>query len=167
MKLLYVAAAAAMVTMASCAGSNQKADENVAADNATTTTETQEAVYTGILPAADVDGINYTRVLDYTADNNAGNYNLTQAYYDDLDSIDSPAYKGVQEFQSEGSFTVEDATPATDGKKHLRLISKSAGSSPADTTYFLIDSDSAITLVGADLQPSQAPGLNYTLTKSE
>ncbi len=162
MKLLYVAAAAAMTFMASCSGSNQKADENAAATADTTATETEDVVYTGILPAADAAGIRYTLSLDYTD----GDYELTQTYLD-FDSISPDGYKDGQAFQSEGNFTVEDATPATAGKKHLRLVSKASESAPADTLYFLIDSDSAITLVGADLQPSETPGLNYTLTQGE
>lgn len=161
MKLLYVAAAAAMAFMASCSGSNQKADENAAAD-AATATETQDIVYTGILPSADAAGIRYSLTLDY----GDGDYELTETYLD-FDSVSPSGYKDGQAFKSEGNFTVEDATPATAGKKHLRLISKAAENASPDTLYFLIDSDSAITLVGADLQPSETPGLNYTLTQGE
>ncbi|MDE7380765.1 MAG: copper resistance protein NlpE N-terminal domain-containing protein [Muribaculaceae bacterium] len=123
----------------------------------------EDQVYTGILPAADCDGIRYTLRLDYDDDHNFtdGDYNLVETYLG-TDSVSSTGYKDLKSFKSEGDFKVENK----DGKKYLRLVQdvkdSSAGSN-VGPLYFLVDNDSTITLVNDKLEVSQEAGVNYSL----
>lgn len=122
--------------------------------------------YSGILPAADVDGIRYTLKLDYDEDRDYayGDYDLVETYLTS-DSLSASGYTDKETFKSEGDFSVEQGKGNMSGKKYLKLIpdAKDAAGSGSGPLYFLIESDSTIIMVNESLQPSETPGLNYTL----
>ncbi|MBD5332535.1 MAG: copper resistance protein NlpE [Bacteroides sp.] len=153
MKKSMIMFASAIVAMmaASCSGKASKCDDaQCAAEESATSTE---VVYTGLLPAADCDGIQYLLKLDYSdsKDSIKGDYDLVQTYL-----VTDSAANSV-EFKSEGDFVGF----AKDGKQYLKLTEESQS---AEETYFLVESDSTIVLVNAELEAPNAPGLNYTLT---
>lgn len=163
MKLTFMAAAAAALLMAACTSNQKQTNDTTATPSAS---DNQEVVYAGVLPAADAAGIQYTLTLDYDDDNNSGDYSLIETTLD-YDSVSPAGYKNGAVFTSKGDFTVEEATPATNGKKYLKLVEDTQGAPGAGPIYFLIDSGSAITMVGEDLQPAASPDMNYTLTIQE
>lgn len=152
-KTLFTAAAAfALLSLGAC--SNQNCSKGSCGDAGD-----KEEVYTGVLPAADADGIRYTLDLDFDDDNNYtdGDYDLVQTYL----VSDTTATSGISDansFKSKGDFTVAESN----GKKYLKLVPDRKFTN-AEPLNFLVESDSTIVLVGADLQPSATPGLNYTL----
>ena len=145
----FAVAALGVLALSACNGSS-KSDMTAAdaVDSITeiVTPETETVIYAGVLPAADAPGVDYTLTLTYSGDND-GSYNLVQAYRNDAKTTDS----------SNGSFTAQN----NNGKNYLKLTD---GIDSTFVQYYLIDSDSTVTLVGADLQPATS-GLNYTLTK--
>ncbi len=142
--LTYIAAAAAMLSLAACSG--KQAAETAAQDEAATDTVVTET-YVGVLPAADADGVQYSVVLNYTGDNE-GQYEMVQSYLVG-DSIGAT-------FTSAGDFTVG----TNDNGKYITL----AAQDTTQNVYFVVASDSTITMVDATLTPSETPGMNYTLT---
>ncbi|MBD5289928.1 MAG: copper resistance protein NlpE [Bacteroides sp.] len=161
-KSFYVAAAAAfaLTGLASCGG-------NKSCNNNCGSKQDKIEIYTGVLPAADCDGIRYTLHLDYDEDDNfmKGDYDLTETYL----VSDSTSVGGVSDnksFRSEGDFTVNNKA----GKKYLRLVQDRKDSqqgSAEGPIYFLVENDSTLTLVNDDLQLPDAPGLNYSLKLSK
>ena len=156
-KTFYIASAAvAVLAMASCS-SDKKTNNQVEAQPVV---ENVTEVYSGILPAADADGFQYTLVLDYDADDNfaEGDFDLTQTVV----AVDSTSTTGFaatdQKFVTKGDFDVF----TKDGKKYLKLTSDA---NENDITYFQVTSDSTVILVNIDLEQPAVPGLNYTLTK--
>ncbi|MBD5281068.1 MAG: copper resistance protein NlpE [Bacteroides sp.] len=157
-KIIYVAAAAlSMMSMAACNG-NQKAsgDAQKAGDKL--------EIYTGVLPAADCDGIRYALQLKYDDDHNYtdGDYDLLETYL----VSDSVGNRDDKSFKSEGDFSVMEKN----GNKYLKLVQDrddSQQGSADSPMYFLVESDSTIVMVNSDLQKSDAPGLNYTLKLSK
>lgn len=143
--LTYIAAAAAMLSLAACSG--KQAAETAAQDEVATDTVVATETYTGVLPAADADGVQYSVVLNYTGDD-AGQYEMVQSYIVG-DSIGAT-------FTSAGNFTVG----TSDNGKYITLAAQDS----VDNVYFIVASDSTITMVDATLTPSETPGLNYTLT---
>ncbi|MDE6832512.1 MAG: hypothetical protein K2J07_07260, partial [Muribaculaceae bacterium] len=84
---------------------------------------------------------------------NGGTYQLTQTYF----NTDSAATEGIAvigEFNSEGTFKVT----TNDDKSYITLYDDST----VAQDNFLIDSDSTITMVNAELEVPTA--LNYTLS---
>lgn len=142
--LTYIAAAAAMLSLAACSG--KQAAETAAQDEAATDTVVTET-YVGVLPAADADGVQYSVVLNYTGDNE-GQYEMVQSYLVG-DSIGAT-------FTSAGDFTVG----TNDNGKYITLAAQDS----TQNVYFVVASDSTITMVDATLTPSETPGMNYTLT---
>jgi len=124
------------------------------------------AVYSGILPAADTDGIRYTLKVDYDDDSNLtkGDYDLVEEY---LEANGTNSYRSIKRVKSEGDFTVMTKTVNGKTVKYLRLV-PDAGDSDAEAgtepMYFRVDSNGSITMVNSDLKASTNPGLNYTLT---
>lgn len=155
-KSLFMGAAAlALFSLASC-NSNCKTDtcDKGKCDD-------KDVVYTGVLPAADCDGVRYTLALDYDHHDNDGDYHLVETYLK-ADSVAALGYKDVATFASEGDFTVVKQ----DGKTYLKLVKdvKDSSAKAVASLNFLVDSDSTITLVNDQLQPSENPALNYTLS---
>lgn len=144
---IYLTAAAAVLAMSAC----NNRTECAAAGAACTNDRDVDKVYTGVLPAADADGIRYTLLLDYNDEGNGGDYDMVQTYF----ANDSTGVNDIATFVAEGDFTVA-ATPA--GGKYLKLDGNGAGD-----MYFLVDNDSEITMTDASLEAPATPGLNYTL----
>ena len=120
-----------------------------------------DKVYTGVIPAADCDGIRYTLTLDYDHDDNDGDYRLVETYLRG-DSTAMIGYRDIATFYSEGDFRVKKQGEKT----YLELVkdAKDSSAGSIDTPiYFVVDSDSTITLANDQLEVPQTPGLNYTL----
>lgn len=119
-----------------------------------------DVYYEGILPAADVDGIRYSLALDFDDDSpEQGDYKLTETYLKDGGSP-------VSSFFSEGDFEIKTGTPTDSAARYLVLVPEiEAGQTPGETLYFLAESDSTLTLVGADLAKPESSGLNYTIKR--
>lgn len=153
--LLMGAAALAMISMAACTGNK------TTCDSATCAKGDIDAVYTGVLPAADADGVRYTLKLDYDDNGTKGDYDLIETYILG-DTISATGYKDGKTFTSEGDFTVTKQ----DGKTVIKLVKdqKDSAAGSIDTPiYFIVDSDSTITMTNQDLDVSTTPGMNYTL----
>lgn len=156
MKKLFLGAAAvaALFAMSACSG-NKSCD-----GNACTKGMDDDMVYTGVLPAADADGVRYTLSLDYDDDHNGndGDYHLVETYLKG-DTTATAGFNDELSFKSKGDFTVEQR----DGMKYIRLVPKAKKSSKATSLYFMVDSDSTLTLVNDSLEASPNTAMNYTL----
>ena len=146
--------AAAALFRAACSGSGHKGDSK-GHDSVFKDGRDRYEEYTGLLPAADSEGIEYTLRLEYDHDDdfNEGDFKMRQVYIDQT---------GSTVYDSKGDFEVLTGTPDNASQRYLRLVSEPAKGAPADTTYFLVTSDSVLTMVGPDLKRS-ASGLNYDL----
>lgn len=163
MKKIVLMAGVALATLGFASCDNSK---SCSADSAAVTAQERnvDAVYTGVMPAADCDGVRYTLLLDYDKKDKDGDYTLVETYIQ-ADTTATLGYKDLQSFVSEGDFTVEQK----DAKTYLKLVKDAEDSSKGsvDTPlYFVIDSDSAITMANQDLEVSTTPGMNYTLVKT-
>lgn len=144
MKILTILSVAAMAVAACSCGSRSGSDRDV--------------IYSGVLPAADAEGIRCTLHLDYDDSGTKGDYDLTEKYIVSGKTDGSDA----STFTTEGDFTVNTGTPAYPRQKYIKLMPDGDGARPI---YFVIDSDNAITMTGPDLVVSASPGLNYTLVR--
>lgn len=144
-KMIYAAAAVALLALGAC--TPKPADSTAKTDNKT------DDVYTGVLPSADTYGVRYTLLLDYDDDNNGGDYDLIQTYF----NSDSTGIQDVASFATEGDFTVATNNA---GQQYLKLSGDGAGE-----MYFLAETDSTITMTDATITPVNTPGMNYTLKK--
>ena len=138
------AVAALVLAMGACSGTQTPS-------TAITQDRSSDKVYTGVLPAADVDGIRYTVLLDFDDDNTGGDYEMVETYFVN----DSTGVNDVASFATEGDFTVGTGAQ---GQKYLKFSGDGVGE-----MYFLAETDSTITLVDASLTPTTTPGMNYTL----
>lgn len=125
-----------------------------------------DKLFTGVLPAADADGVRYMLTLDFDDDKpcSKGDYDLVETYLV-ADSTAVTGYTDGKTFKSEGDFTVTKK----DGTCYLTLIQDkkdSAEGSNAGPLYFKVTSDSTIVMVNSDFEISENPGLNYTLKLS-
>lgn len=159
-KMILGAAALAMVTLAACSGSPKDTMPG-------NTGNSKDEVYTGVLPAADADGVRYTLKLDYDSEknNSEGDYDLVEVYLVG-DSTSSTGYKDGARFKSKGDFSVMDGTGANSSKKYVKLVQDAKDSSNGSNggpMYFLVQSDSTLVMVNAELEESVMPGMNYTL----
>lgn len=128
----------------------------------------KEVLYAGILPAADAMGTVYTLKLDYDADHGfaEGDFIMIE------NSIvsDTTAVSGIQEVATaytEGDFRKESKEVNGANVEYILLIPEAKeglGASSSASTYFLINADGSLTMVGESLEASDIPGLNYTLT---
>lgn len=158
MKAIYLMAVGALA-ITSCTG--KTATDST---DAKTSAGDKQEIYSGVLPAADCEGIRYTLALDYSDDKNYtdGDYDLTEVYLVS-DSTATGATKDGQTVRTEGDFEVKTGTPADASQKYIVLTPDKQYAATSTTMYFLVDSDKSITLVGPDLTKSDSP-LNYTLT---
>ncbi|MBD5195021.1 MAG: copper resistance protein NlpE [Bacteroides sp.] len=155
-KTIYLASAAlALISLASCSGNKSCNGEKC--------NKVDDMLYTGVLPAADCDGIRYTLKLDYDDDKNnlEGDYNLVETYLqaDTVNKVNG--INGDISFKSEGDFTVVEQN----GKKYLKLVKDAKDSNPQATPdfYFEVSSDSTLTMVNSQLEAAPDTLLNYTL----
>lgn len=156
--IFMTAAAAALVMLGACTTKDyQKGDDT------TSTKVDREEVYTGVIPAADCDGIRMTVHLDFDDDAKDGDFKMVETYFNN-DST-ATGTTDINTFTSEGDFTVGQKGTTT----YYKLVADTTGApaGPGDVTYFVVDSDSTITLANQDLEVSQAPGMNYTLKVSK
>lgn len=164
-KSIYMLAAGlSMLTMAACSGNKTcNGDKSCGgcADG------DKKELYTGVVPAADTDGVRYMLSLEFDDDHNynKGDYDLIETYLK-ADTTATTGYADGKSFKSEGDFTVMQK----DGKSYLKLVQDvkdSEKGSNAGPIYFLVESDSTIVMVNSDLQVSENPDLNYTLKLSK
>ncbi len=155
MKKIYLAYGVALVSLAACSGN--KAKNEACNGTCEKSDSTEEVVYEGTLPAADVEGVRYTLSLDYSDDTpDKGDYDLTEVYI----SQTNPAT-----FKSEGDFTVLTGTPQDSTQRYLRLVPKVEAGARPDTLYMVVTSDSTLTLTGPDRTVTRVDGMNYDLVK--
>lgn len=163
--LFFAGAAMSALALGACSGNN--CSNCNACSGPGTCNLDEDKVYTGVLPAADAGGIRYTLKLDYDDDKNfmEGDYDLLETYIVG-DSVSATGYKDAGSFRSEGDFTVMKGDGANSGKTYIKLVQdpgESSKGSDSGPLYFLVESDSTLVMVNAELQESTIPGLNYTL----
>ena len=140
---LTVTAAVAIVAMAACSGKKAEATETT-----TDATETGvKAAYTGILPAADCDGIWYTLQI------NDGKYDMIETYF----ALDTAEVSGINELLS-----VKSEGAAETVQKGAYSYIKLTPSTQDATMCFLNATDSTLIMLNSDLETPTAPEL-YTL----
>lgn len=155
---IYLPLAAGLLMLAGCSHSKKCAASDNCPAKTAEVSDDRDITYYGVIPAADAPGIEYTLVLDYDDDMNTGDYRLTERYIDKAT------------FTSEGDFTLHTGTPADASQRYLKLVpdhpdrAADQATSSDDVRYFLIDSDSTLTMTDASLKPAES-GLNYTLTR--
>lgn len=153
--ILMAGAALLMLTMGACSN-----DKNCG-DKACGHHDDMDKVYTGVIPAADCDGVRYTLHLDYDDHDNDGDYKLVETYLQ-ADTVSALGYKDLRTFASEGDFTVEKQGEKT-YLKLVKDVKDSSAGSIETPLYFLVDSDSTLTLTNQALEVPTTPGMNYTL----
>ncbi len=156
-KLIFAAGVAALAFTACNSGNTCKSGSD----------GDKKELYTGVLPAADAEGVLYNLALDFDDDHNFtdGDYHLTETYLL-ADTVSGKSLDG-RSFKTEGDFKVETRT--VDGKEiqYLKLTpeaDETVGNGSNDVLYFIIDSDNAITLTDAELS-MPVDSLNYTLKR--
>lgn len=161
--LIGLVALASLAFVSACSDGGRKAVDNLA----NRLDDDKDEVYTGVLPAADCDGVRYTLRLDYDDDNPAkGDYKLVETYLVG-DSVRAKALaKDSVSYKSEGDFDVVAGTGNYAANKYLKLVRDNKDSSEgsvAGPLYFQVASDSTLVLVNNDFSPAPDSGLNYTL----
>lgn len=152
----------ALAIMASCVG-NGNSGARPAPDGAgNVNAPDREEIYTGIMPAADADGIRYMLRLEFDGDHNftKGDYDLYETYLTSDTTSSGNAVDG-KTFRSEGDFIVETGFPGNPNGRYLKLVPDDKN---GQSLYFIVDSDSTITLTDSSLKPAEST-LNYTLTR--
>lgn len=153
LKNLFMIGAAAMA-LAACSNSktcDKNCDKADASDDVKVT-------YAGEIPGAD-GTYKYDLVMEYDDNGTKGDYVMTQTVVG----------QDVAPIVTKGDFKVYTPTNDSKDQKYIQLTpdhndrASEAKAASDEVYYFLIDSDSTLTMVGADLQPA-ASGLNYTLT---
>lgn len=128
----------------------------------------KEVLYSGILPAADAQGTIYTLKLEFDDDNNYTDGDFTMVENSIVtDTVVASGLKEVATSYSKGDFRKESKQVDGATVEYIRLIpdAKDALGTPSGSSlYFVINPDQSLTMVGADLQKSVNPDLNYTLT---
>lgn len=147
--LLMVAAGVAALGMGACCN-NGSCDAK--GDSCNSKKECDEKVYTGIVPAADCDGIRYTLMLDYSDNGEKGDYALVQNYFS-ADSVSFSGIKDVNNFKACGDFTVEKK----DGNTYVKLGGQ-------DNLIFLVGADDASLTQVNEAYEAPAKAEDYTLT---
>lgn len=152
--LLGIALTAVLFGIASCDGGHKEGRSDLG---------DHKDVYTGLLPAADCAGIRYTLRLDYDDDHNCtvGDYDLVETYLV-TDSLSHIQHSNSVSYQSKGDFTVASDTK---GGKYIELVPDRHYRN-AERLYFLITSDSTLTMTTRDLE-LPASGFDYTLRKAK
>lgn len=160
--VLFGLAAVAALGLASCGNScDKKACDGGKCDD-------KEELYSGILPSADAQCTVYTLKLDWDDDHNYtdGDFEMIENTLA-ADTIDASGLKEVVTAYTSGDF--RKASKEVNGAtvEYIELVpdAKDAlGGSSAASAYFVINPDQSLTMVGADLEKSEMPGMNYTLT---
>lgn len=166
MKKIILFGAAALVAAAGLTACNDNA-KSCSSEGACDKSGDKEALYAGVLPAADAAGTAYTLKLDYDDDNNYtdGDYTLIENTLS-VDSL-TGVLTDVATSYSEGDFSKKSKAVGDSTVEYIELVpdAKDAlGAASASSLYFLVNADQSLTMVGADLSKSENEGLNYTLT---
>lgn len=158
-----IAAVVAGVGLSACSSTHDKNSTESSAPITKSEKNDKTEVFSGVMPAADANGISYTIELTYDGDSNHtdGDFEMTQTYLVD-DAATSKSPRDTETFHTEGDFTV--VTPSSGGK-YLKLVPENS-KSDADNYYFIVTSDSTITMVDSTLKPSENSQLNYTLYRA-
>lgn len=165
MKTTLLTAMAAMTAIAFTSCDNNKAN-NVPPTN----DDNKKELYSGILPAADAQATVYTLMLDFDDDHNYtdGDYTMVENVLAG-DTIDASGLKELAWAYTEGDFTKESKVVDGNTVEYIKLIPDPKETLGADHTtpfYFIVNPDGSLTMVGADLQKSETPGINYTLIRN-
>lgn len=153
--------AIASLCFAAC-GNKNVVSENVRHDGDKT------VLYSGILPAADAQGVVYSLRLEFDDDHNFSDGEFVMV--ENSIVVDTSAASGLYvaaAAYTEGEFRKESRRIDGADIEYIRLVPDSKAVSAADSAsslYFIINEDGSLTMVGEDLQKSVTPGLNYTLT---
>ncbi|MDE5552708.1 MAG: hypothetical protein K2M03_06100 [Muribaculaceae bacterium] len=164
-KIILGVAAAALVGLASCNCNNSdKVCPNKAAGN----DNDKEVLYSGILPNADAQGTVYTLKLEFDADDNynEGDFTLVENSLA-TDTVAASGLKILASSYSKGDFRKEAKQVDGTTINYVRLMpdAKDALGNPSNASmYFIINEDESLTMVNAELQRSETPGLDYTLS---
>ncbi len=157
-----------LLGLAAVAALGFTACDNSQKDGQVNTGNDKVVLYSGILPTADAQGTVYTLKLEFDDDNNYtdGDYTMVENTLV-ADTLSASGVKEAATSYTEGDFkklskqvdgaTVEYVQLTPDAKDAL-------GTPSASSLYFIINPDQSLTMVGADLQRSVNPELNYTLT---
>lgn len=142
--------------LSACSTSHKDSSETSAS------AESHAVTYSGILPAADAEGVRYILTLDYDDDGSEGDFKLAEVYLSGGATRESGSDSLT--FRTTGDFQVLTGTPQSATQKYIKLVPEN-DTSDANSLYFVIDSDSTITMVSSSLTPAVSSDLNYTLTK--
>ncbi|WP_455673358.1 copper resistance protein NlpE N-terminal domain-containing protein [Phocaeicola sp.] len=162
MKKVFIVAAVAAMIVSSCGSKGNKSAEMIAesasdslfAVNDSTLGDLQTYTYEGVLPGADVSGINYQLTLQEIGEDSLGTYNLTTTYLGANNGQD-------QVFTDSGTVVTIIGMPNDSTAIIYQLVSAAPGH---EKTNFLAEGDSALTMVGKDFKKAVSK-LNYTLKK--
>lgn len=147
-----------LMTITSCSSKCENKTDNLCPN--------KTEVYTGVIPAADALGLRYTLLLSFNDDNSRmnGDYKAVETFLAG-DTASITGVKDMSSFISAGNFSLIKGDGENTGKSYIKLEQGKGEKSIGEpyTTFFLIDSDSTITMVNEMLQPSEMPGVNYTL----
>lgn len=157
--IIFMAAGLSMLGMAACSGNGKGCNGDSCGTKCKKGDKIE--VFTGVMPAADADGVRYTLHLEFDDDDNDGDYKLVESYLQ-ADSTAVGGFKDIKTFASEGDFYIKQK----DGKTYYEFKKDQKDSQPGalDTpAYFLVDSDSTITMVNAQLEVAADSTMNYTL----
>lgn len=111
--------------------------------------------FIGLLPAADGPGINYDLILVHQEGVTRGVYVLVTTYLEAENGRDTS-------FTQQGRYETMIGKGKDEGNKYI-LLQPFSGDSE---TYFIIESDGNLTLVGKDMQRADSK-MNYTLKRSK
>lgn len=128
----------------------------------------KEVLYSGILPSADAIGTVYTLKLEFDDDHNYtdGDFTLVENTLA-ADTVAASGLKEAATSYSKGDFRKESKQVDGVNVEYIRLVPKAKdalGSASAASMYFIVNADGSLTMTGTDLQKSENPALNYTLT---
>lgn len=128
----------------------------------------KEVLYSGILPSADAIGTVYTLKLEFDDDHNYtdGDFTLVENTLA-ADTLAASGLKEAATSYSKGDFRKESKQVDGVNVEYIRLVPKAKdalGAASAASMYFIVNADGSLTMTGTDLQKSENPALNYTLT---
>lgn len=147
-KVLSLAGVAALMVALGACSNKQCTKTAVVSDD-------DEQYYTAVLPAADADGVRTTLIVDLDDDDNDGDFELIQTFF----NVDSTGVSDIASFVTEGDLTY---TKTADGKLNLTLKAPTG-----ETMYFVAATDSTMVMTDASFVPTETPGMNYTLVKAK
>lgn len=113
--------------------------------------EMQTLTYEGLLPCADCSGVRFDLTIRSRAHSGDGTFSLSQTYLEAEDGKDVTFVANGKRFTLKGM-------PGNDNATIWQLVSDNGG----ETTNFLCENDSTLTLLGNDFTKAEST-LNYSL----